>query len=136
MTARRGVVGTEDLEMAAGQAGEQAAGTFSEVTIQGRLGARVDRRELPSGDEVTIFTVVVDRPARDAAKGGVRAATVDAISCQTFRAAVARRVAGLESGEWVRVEGTLRRRFWRTGMGLGSAMEVDVARLERLRVRP
>jgi single-strand DNA-binding protein len=108
--------------------------TFSSVTVQGRLGARVERRELPSGDEVTVFTVVVDRPAR--AKGGVRAATVDAVSCQTFRAVVARRVSALESGEWVRAEGTLRRRFWRTGVGLGSAMEVDVVRLERIRVRP
>jgi single-strand DNA-binding protein len=110
--------------------------TFSSVTVQGRLGARVERRELPSGDEVTVFTVVVDRPARDIAKGGVRAATVDAVSCQTFRAVVARRVSALESGEWVRAEGTLRRRFWRTGVGLGSAMEVDVVRLERIRVRP
>ncbi|MEI6361341.1 MAG: single-stranded DNA-binding protein [Actinomycetes bacterium] len=115
---------------------EGSAETFSSVTVQGRLGARVDRRELPSGDEVTCFTVIVDRSPRDIAKGGGRAATVDAISCQTFRAVVAKRVSVLEPGEWVRAEGTLRRRFWRAGGGLGSAMEVDVARLERLRVRP
>ncbi len=115
---------------------EDATGPFSAVTIQGRLGTRVDRRELPSGDEVTVFTVVVDRLGRDIAKTGARPATVDAISCQTFRAPVARRLAALEAGQWIRVEGTLRRRFWRSGTGLGSAMEVDVVRLERLRVRP
>lgn len=115
---------------------DESTGSFSGVTIQGRLGARVEQRELPSGDEVTVFTVVVDRPARDVARGGVRSATVDAISCQTFRAVVARKVVGMEAGQWVRVEGTLRRRFWRTSAGLGSAMEVDVLRLDRARVRP
>lgn len=106
-------------------------GSFSETTIVGRLGARVERRVLPSGDAVTTFTVVVDRPARD--RPG---AHIDAIACQTFKPVVARRLESLVEGDWVRVEGTLRRRFWRSGAGLGSAMEVEARRLERVRVRP
>jgi single-strand DNA-binding protein len=108
--------------------------SFSEVTIVGRLGARVDERELPSGDVVTVFTVVVDRSRREMSRSEGRVASVDEIACQTFRAAVSRRAQSLTAGEWVRVEGTLRRRFWRAGSGLRSAMEVDVRRLERLRV--
>ena len=101
------------------------------VVLVGRLGASVTRRELPSGDVVEIFTVVVDRPARADPRGSrVR---VDAIPCQAFRATVVRRLAAIEPGAWVRAEGTLRRRFWRSGAGLGSAMEVEVSRLQRCR---
>jgi single-strand DNA-binding protein len=101
----------------------------AEVAVVGRLGSRVDRRELPSGDCVTVFTVIVDRPP-GARPPGSRV-SVDAIACQAFRATVVRRLAGLEPGTWVRAEGRLRRRFWRTGAGLGSAMEVEVSRLSR-----
>ena len=107
--------------------------SFSEVTVVGRLGARVAERELPSGDTVTVFTVVVDRSAREASTSGSRGVTVDSIACQSFRVAVSRRVQALAPGDWVRIEGALRRRFWRAGAGLGSAMEVDVRRLQRVR---
>jgi single-strand DNA-binding protein len=96
----------------------------AEVILVGRLGTRVDHRDLPSGDTVTVFTIVVDRDRRTSGS-----ARVDAIACQTFRVGVAKRLGSLEPGTWVRAEGTLRRRFWRTGAGLGSAMEVDVVRL-------
>ena len=99
----------------------------SEVTLVGRLGARVDERTLPSGDVITTFTVVIDRRRRRGEPPS--AARVDAIPCQAGQAAVARRLATMESGQWVRVEGSLRRRFWRSAAGLGSAMEVDVRRL-------
>lgn len=115
--------------------GGPPAEAFSEVTVVGRMGARVDVRELPSGDQVTIFTVVVDRPAREVAKAPGRAVSVDSIACQTFRPAVARRLEQLAAGDWVRVEGTLRRRFWRAGTGLGSAMEVDARKVDRVRMR-
>ena len=105
------------------------AESFSEVTVVGRLGARIDERELPSGDAVTVFTVVVDRPPRERSGG----TTVDAIACQTFRPAVARRLEAMTAGDWVRVEGVLRRRFWRAGAALGSAMDVDVRRVQRVR---
>lgn len=106
----------------------------SAVTVVGRLGRAVDVRTLPSGDEVTTFTVVVDRPP-SAARAGTRV-TVDTIPCVSFRASISRRVAQWEAGQWVRAEGSLRRRFWRAGAGLGSALEVDVSKVSRLRVRP
>jgi single-strand DNA-binding protein len=111
----------------------QGPESFSEVVIVGRLGTKINRRQLPSGDEVDVFTVVVDRPARETRNATASGASVDAIACQSFRAAVMRRLETLSAGEWVRVEGTLRRRFWRAGAGLGSAMEVDVRRLARVR---
>jgi single-strand DNA-binding protein len=110
----------------------EAPRSRADVVLVGRLGTKVDRRTLPSGDEVTIFTVVVDRPRRRLGRAvSTTSATVDAIACQTFRVAEARRVTALEPGAWVRVEGSLRRRFWRAGTGLGSAMEVEVASIRR-----
>lgn len=111
--------------MADGESGEQ-----SSVTVVGRLGSRVEERVLPSGDVVSVFTVVVERPARARRPGGP---AVDSIPCQSFRSSVSRRLAALQAGDLVRVEGHLRRRFWRTSAGLGSALEVDAVSLARVR---
>jgi single-strand DNA-binding protein len=102
----------------------------SRVVLVGRLGTNVDRRVLPSGDELTVFTVVVDRP--NAGREG-RRQRVDAIACHTSRAVVVRRLSALTQGDWVEVEGSLRRRFWRAGERLGSATEVEVGTLRRFR---
>lgn len=99
----------------------------SEVRLVGRMGQRSQQVELPSGDVMTRFDVVVDRPRRERA-GRTK---VDTIACITTTAMVAKRVDGFAPGDWVVAEGVLRRRFWRAGAGLGSAMEVDVRRLVR-----
>ena len=93
---------------------DTSGATSGQVCVCGRLGKRVAVRTLPSGDEVTTFTVVVDRPARSQREGGP---TVDSIPCQTFRTSVARKVSGLAEGDEVEVSGSLRRRFWRTPGG-------------------
>jgi single-strand DNA-binding protein len=99
--------------------------TSSQVALVGRLGAQVRSKELPSGDVITTFTVIVDRPARER-RGGQNAATVDAIACTTTRARTRSLVERLEPG-------TLRRRFWRGGNGapVGSTMEVVVRSLTK-----
>jgi len=107
----------------------EAPSSHASVVIVGRLGTRIETRDLPSGDTVTVFTIVVDRSrGRGSSPSGP---TVDAIACQSFRADVSRRLARLDAGDWVTAEGTLKRRFWRSPGGLGSAMEVEVSRLRR-----
>lgn len=100
--------------------------TSSSVTVVGRLGGTVVERDLPSGDTVTTFTVVVDRPRTRGSR-----VTVDAIPCQAFSVRLRTAVGRLEPGTLVEIQGTLRRRFWRSAVGLGSALEVDVVRLSR-----
>ena len=100
--------------------------TSSSVTIVGRLGSTIVERELPSGDTVTTFTVIVDR-----ARARGSRVVVDAIPCQAFLVRLRSAVGRLEPGTLVEVHGTLRRRFWRSGTGLGSALEVDVVRVSR-----
>lgn len=104
------------------------------VVLVGRLGSSIEERELPSGDIVTTFTVIVDRTVdRGRGSGSRTTVKVDAIACQTFRSPVVRRLTTLEPGRWVQAEGTLRRRFWRTGAALNSIMEVDVTSLRAVR---
>lgn len=58
----------------------------SEVRLVGRVGRQVSERELPSGDSITVFSVVVDRAPRE--RHGK--ATVDTIACMTGSRAVRR----------------------------------------------
>ena len=106
--------------------------TSSHVALVGRLGARVRSQELPSGDVVTSFTVIVDRSARERG-GGKHPVSVDSITCVTTRARARTQVERWEPGTMVAVEGTLRRRFWRAGAGgaVGSAMEVVVRSIQK-----
>lgn len=102
-----------------------APNTASRVDITGRLGANVRTRELPSGDALTSFTVIVDRPARE--QHGT--AKVDAIACTASNRKLAERIERMEPGTMVTVAGVLRRRFWRSGSPagqVGSATEVLV----------
>lgn len=102
-------------------------GPVNQVVLVGRLGATVTRRDLPSGDVLTAFSIVVDRPGR---RG--EPSRVDTIACQTTRTSVADRVERWGPGCWIRVEGALHRRFWRGAHGLASATEVSVATLARV----
>jgi len=97
----------------------------NEVVLRGRVSQDPERRELPSGDEVWVFRLVV---RRDQAARGVRRTTVDALECAAFAARPRRSVAGWSAGDVVEVEGALRRRFYRGAGGAASVTEVEVAR--------
>ena len=100
---------------------------MNSVEIMGRLGSRVVQKELPSGDIATTFAVIVDRPIGE----HVGTTKVDTMPCQTFRASVAKKVWRLGPGTAVNCTGVLRRRFWKSQGGLGSALEVEVRTLKR-----
>ena len=103
----------------------------TEVRAVGRIGTRARSVTMPSGDVVVEFVIVVDRPP-----GRRRTrVTVDAIPCVAGSAAIARRANTLKAGTWVEATGVLRRRFWRAGSGVGSAMQVEVRRLVAVRTR-
>ncbi|HEY7821195.1 MAG TPA: single-stranded DNA-binding protein [Acidimicrobiia bacterium] len=104
--------------------------TSSHVDLLGRLGAHVRSRELPSGDELTSFTVIVDRPVRER-RGGTK---VDAIACTTTNRKIRDRLQRLEPGTQVEVEGVLRRRFWRAGASAGQVGSTTEVLVRNLRV--
>ena len=106
----------------------------NEVVLVGRVSGEPVERELPSGDVLVSWRVVLDRPpARRAVPAGVRAVTIDTVDCVSWAAGVRRTARGLSDGDVVAVEGALRRRFWRAGAAANSRTEVEVEALRRLR---
>ncbi len=111
---------------------------LNEVRLQGRVSQQPERRELPSGDELWTFRLVVPRAPRGERpdeQGGPRG-TVDAIECAVWDARVRRSVARWQAGDVIEVEGAVRRRFFRTGGGTGSRVEVEVSSGRRVRRGP
>ena len=108
-----------------------AVGHRNEVVLTGRLSGVPEERELPSGDVVMTFRVVVARP-ESRQPAGVRRASVDTIDCAAWTAAARRALAGWVDGDVVEVRGALRRRFFQGAAGSQSRMEVEVARVRRV----
>ncbi|HWH28508.1 MAG TPA: single-stranded DNA-binding protein [Mycobacteriales bacterium] len=112
---------------------EPVLATFSEVHVVGRVSSAAQDRELPSGDVIVSFRVVVDRPPlRRSTPAGVRLPVVDTLTCVAWTARVKRAAAALSAGDVVEVHGALRSRWWRGATGLSSRTEVEVERLRRV----
>jgi single-strand DNA-binding protein len=102
--------------------------SLNTVTLVGRVSADPEARDLPSGDRLLTFRLVVERhPVRDGTRRQVDVIDVACWSKRTQRAA--ERVA---SDDVVRVEGALRRRFFPTVGGRASRYEVEAERLVRV----
>jgi single-strand DNA-binding protein len=95
----------------------------NEVRLVGRLSREPEARELPSGDVVWTFRVVVARPPAASRPHQ----TVDALECCVWGGRVKRSVASWHAGDVVSVEGSLRRRFFRAGGAAASVVEVEVS---------
>lgn len=100
----------------------------NEVVLEGRVSAAPERRVLPSGDEVVSLRVVVRRAdgAVDTLPVSVGPAPPKGRRPQPGQ--VGRRLvataAAVPSDACVRVEGALRRRWWRAGEAARSRIEV------------
>lgn len=107
---------------------------INEVRLVGRVSGEVDSRELPSGDELVSFRVVVRRPPRrGAGQEGVRRPSIDTIDVACWSARTRTTAARFDDGQQVEVEGSLRRRFFVTGAGRASRYEVEAQRVRRVR---
>lgn len=103
--------------------------TVNEVRLIGRLSLAAEERELPSGDQLTAFRVVVNRP-RDKRRGS--RVQIDALECHTWVARVRRAAMTWQVGDVIEVNGALRRRFFKTGGRLQSMTEVEVLSARRV----
>ncbi|MEZ5116502.1 MAG: single-stranded DNA-binding protein [Candidatus Nanopelagicales bacterium] len=109
------------------------ATSVNEVSLVGRLAASAEQRELPSGDTLVTFRLIIDRPEGRSSSGGrsARSPKVDTVDCAAWRADVRRAALRWVPGARVEVHGALRRRFWRTAAGAASRVEVEVASARR-----
>ncbi len=114
-------------------AGADQLSHANEVRLVGRVAAAAEARELPSGDVLVAFRLVVERPAEDPTRARRRAPTVDTLDCAAWQPGVRRSVVRWAEGDVVEVIGSLRRRFWRGASGAASRTEVEVRRARRLR---
>lgn len=92
------------------------------VELTGRVSGEPTVRELPSGDELVTLRLIVAR------EGG---GPVDTVDCACWSAGARRAAGRFRDGDRARVEGALRRRFFRTPGGPASRYEVEVRRLVR-----
>ena len=114
---------------------EEPATAASENTVAlvGRVSATPEARELPSGDELVTFRLVVPRTGRRRSGAKAERTTVDVIDVACWTARTRRGALRLEAGEVVRIQGALRRRFFRTGAGAVSRYEVEADSVSRVR---
>jgi single-strand DNA-binding protein len=105
----------------------------NEVVLVCRLAAVPEERELPSGDRLVSWRLVVDRPpARRKLPEGSRPPTIDTVDCVVWTTGLQKAAATWVAGDVLSVEGALRRRFWRGTAGAASRYEVEVSKAKRL----
>ena len=122
--------------LAPGEAAPDAVAPRNEVVLVGRVPAPAQQRELPSGDVLVTWRVVVARPPGRRPPEGVRPTIVDTLDCVAWTASARRAATALRPDDVVEVSGSLRRRFWRAGAGAASRCEVEVASVRRVSRRP
>jgi len=93
------------------------------VVLTARVTSEAEHLDLPSGDSLVKFRVVVPR-YKPTTK-----ATVDTIDCVSFKHVVKRKASSLAVGDIVDISGAIRRRFWKSGAGVASRVEVEVTTL-------
>lgn len=99
------------------------------VRLVGRVSSTPVAKELPSGDVVLLFRLVVRRP-----EGHASRQSVDVLECSVWAPRLQRTMGSWREGDQVEVEGAVRRRFYRAGQATASRVEVEVSR-GRLRRR-
>jgi single-stranded DNA-binding protein len=95
----------------------------NDVLLVGRLSGKPLVKDLPSGDLIVMWRLVVERPS--AARRTPRK-VVDTLSCVSFDERLRDAAEQWRHGDLLEVRGALRRNFWRTG----SRFEIVADRVE------
>ena len=102
---------------------EQEDFSLNDLMIRGRVSADAVEKQLPSGDKVVEFRLIVTRAKRD----GVDTLDIGAWSAKSRRTALS-----LHPDEWVEISGAIHRRFWRGASGLASRWQVEAIEISRI----
>lgn len=103
------------------------------VVLRGRVATEVDERELPSGDVIVTGRLIVDRDAASMKRSAQR---VDTIDCVGWTTRVQRSMRAWRAGDHVEIEGSIRRRFYRTVTGPVSRVEIEVKGARKVKAAP
>lgn len=97
--------------------------SLNDVLVRGRVTGIAVEKELPSGDKVNEFRIVITRTDRDG---------VDTLDIAAWSSALRRRASSLKVDDWVEVSGSIRRRFWKGPSGLASRWQIEASEITRL----
>ncbi len=115
------------------RSGGRADAPVNEVRLVGRVSGEPTVRELPSGDELVQFRLVVPRPPRRGPGGRPASRGAgDPIDVACWGSRVRRSAARLPVGQGVEVRGSLHRRFFAAAGGRASRYEVEALSLRRV----
>jgi len=105
------------------EANEDVDYSLNDLMLRGRVSAIATSKELPSGDKVVEFRLIVARSERS----GVDTLDVGAWSSKSRKFALS-----LKPDEWIEIQGSIHRRFWQSPGGLASRWQVEAAEIVRI----
>ena len=97
--------------------------SLNDLLLRGRVSAAATSKELPSGDKVVEFRLIVTRENREG---------VDTLDIAAWSAKSRKTALSLTPDEWVEISGAIHRRFWQSPGGLASRWQVEAIDILRL----
>lgn len=97
--------------------------SLNDLLLRGRVSADAVSKELPSGDTVVEFRLIVSRLEREG---------VDTLDIAAWSAKMRKFALSLKPDEWIEVSGSVHRRFWQSPSGLASRWQIEAADISRL----
>ena len=97
--------------------------SLNDVLLRGRVSREAIEKELPSGDKVVEFRLIITRE---------KLSGVDTLGIGAWSAKARRSALTLKADEWIEISGSIHRRFWSAPTGLASRWQVEAAEISRL----
>jgi single-strand DNA-binding protein len=97
--------------------------SLNDLVLRGRVSREAIEKELPSGDKVVEFRLIVSRE---------KLSGVDTLDIGAWSAKARRTALTLTADEWVEVSGSIHRRFWSAPTGLASRWQVEAVEITRI----
>ena len=99
--------------------------SLNDVLLRGRVSQAATTKELPSGDKVVEFRLIVTRDVREG---------VDTLDIAAWSAKVRKVALSLCEDEWVEISGSVHRRFWQAPSGVASRWQIEADEILRLQM--
>ena len=97
--------------------------SLNDLLLRGRVSNEAISKELPSGDKVVEFRLIVTRSERTG---------VDTLDIAAWSTKVRKIALSLEADDWVEVSGSIHRRFWQSPAGVASRWQVEADEIVRI----
>jgi single-strand DNA-binding protein len=97
--------------------------SLNDVLLRGRVSQQAVEKQLPSGDKVVEFLLIV---TRDKQPG------VDTLDIGSWSSKSRRTALSLAPHEWIEISGSIHRRFWSGPGGLASRWQVEAVEISRI----